>query len=325
MDRPDFEDNQGRCAPGRLKRLQSFQVLLLRHALLNFPKVKRVIYSTCSMYPEENEMVVDEVLGDIGQAYKLVSIKELLKDQWINFSSKDYQCGENCLYARPDVDQSNGFFIAVFERHPEVPLPEHHKKNKVNRRSTSNNGEETVFEDETDNTWRDKKCKKKRKSKRDEDVDEDDHVRANNIDGGLKKVKISEDEKIENHRSRRKFTDDEIDKEKPLSEDISGKKRKRKHKKDIVRDGMNIRDAENNLNNNVETVEEIGEFETAKKKKKKKRKHEESQVDRMNENQTDEKSIEIIWNNYSGRDEGQEAVKKSKKKKKKQGRKEKHQ
>ncbi|XP_076243549.1 nop2/Sun-like domain containing protein 5 [Calliopsis andreniformis] len=111
----------------RLKQLQAFQVFLLRHALLNFPNVKRVVYSTCSKHAEENEQVVDEILDNVQDAYKLVSVKSLLKDNWINYSSKNYKCSDKCLYAKSNVDLCNDFFVAVFERNSSVPLPDYKK------------------------------------------------------------------------------------------------------------------------------------------------------------------------------------------------------
>ena len=134
LDRGNLRDASSKSAPGRLISLQSFQVLLLRHALLSFPKVKRVVYSTCSIYPEENEMVVDEILSNIGDAYKLVPAKNLLSGTWKNFSSTEYECKDNCLYARPEVDLSNGFFVAVFERNFDVPLPKYQRKNPLSKR-----------------------------------------------------------------------------------------------------------------------------------------------------------------------------------------------
>ncbi|CAD6233992.1 GSCOCG00007455001-RA-CDS [Cotesia congregata] len=127
MDRLEANESTNKNDPSRLKSLQSFQVFLLRHALFDFPTVKRVVYSTCSIYAEENEMVIDEILGNVGDAYKLVPIKETLKNEWINYSSDKFNCKDNCLYAKPSVDYSNGFFVAVFERNFNVPLPEFRK------------------------------------------------------------------------------------------------------------------------------------------------------------------------------------------------------
>ncbi|XP_071562953.1 28S rRNA (cytosine-C(5))-methyltransferase isoform X2 [Temnothorax nylanderi] len=65
VDRPKQSDMDGKPESKRLQNLQSFQVYLLRYALFNFPNAKRIIYSTCSLHPEENEQVIDEVLADI--------------------------------------------------------------------------------------------------------------------------------------------------------------------------------------------------------------------------------------------------------------------
>lgn len=123
VDRPKQNNMDGKPESKRLQNLQSFQVYLLRYALFNFPNAKRIIYSTCSLHPEENEEVIDEVLADIGNAYRLVPIRQLLKNNWTNFSSKKYNCGDTCLYSKPDDDFCNGFFIAVFERNFDVILP----------------------------------------------------------------------------------------------------------------------------------------------------------------------------------------------------------
>jgi putative methyltransferase len=45
----------------RLESLADFQVKALLHAF-TFPKVKKVVYSTCSKHAEENEFVVQRVL-----------------------------------------------------------------------------------------------------------------------------------------------------------------------------------------------------------------------------------------------------------------------
>lgn len=47
----------------RVRSLASFQIRILSHALTQFPSVKTVCYSTCSVYVEENEAVVSAVLN----------------------------------------------------------------------------------------------------------------------------------------------------------------------------------------------------------------------------------------------------------------------
>ena len=152
----------------RLKKLQAFQVLMLRHALLNFPNVKRVVYSTCSTRPEENEQVVGEILENVQNAYKLLPAKELLNSNWLNFSSKIYNCSDKCLYVRSNVDLCNDFFIAVFERDFDVPLPEYRgRKQQLQQQVASNNQEKKqidVLHAEDANTTRKPKKLGKRKN-----------------------------------------------------------------------------------------------------------------------------------------------------------------
>lgn len=100
----------------RLEKLAGFQIKILKIALNRFPKAKKIVYSTCSLYTQENEEVVKEVLAS-STKFKLVSACELLKAPWNNFGSSEYgDIGKFCLYSRPEKDHTNGFFVAVFER-----------------------------------------------------------------------------------------------------------------------------------------------------------------------------------------------------------------
>lgn len=108
--------NQEEMTQERLQKLAGFQIKILRTALTKYPKVKRVVYSTCSLLPEENEDVVRQVLETNFQ-FKLVPAKQFVSGAWKNFGSPDYgELGAYCLYARPEEDFTNGFFVAVFER-----------------------------------------------------------------------------------------------------------------------------------------------------------------------------------------------------------------
>ncbi|XP_062537171.1 28S rRNA (cytosine-C(5))-methyltransferase [Armigeres subalbatus] len=100
----------------RLYRLGGLQYKLLCHAMNAFPSVKRIVYSTCSIFPEENEDIVQGALKHNGH-FKLTDAKEQLGKEWHNFGSPDYPgIGEKCLYARSETDLTIGMFVAVFER-----------------------------------------------------------------------------------------------------------------------------------------------------------------------------------------------------------------
>ena len=96
----------------RLEKLSNFQVTLLKHAL-SFPSVRRVVYSTCSVYQEENEMVVKEAMESYGESFQL----ECVLPEWESRGKKDsFEFGEHCLRASPENNRTIGFFVALFVR-----------------------------------------------------------------------------------------------------------------------------------------------------------------------------------------------------------------
>ncbi|XP_053947483.1 28S rRNA (cytosine-C(5))-methyltransferase isoform X2 [Anastrepha ludens] len=107
---PDEED------PARLKRLAGLQIKMLSHALTAFPNVKRIAYSTCSLFEEENEQVVQRCL-EMNPEFKLLSTKKALRHKWNHVGNAKYKkIGKNCLYTKPDLDYADGIFIAIFEK-----------------------------------------------------------------------------------------------------------------------------------------------------------------------------------------------------------------
>lgn len=204
VDRPKQSDVDGKPESKRLQNLQSFQVYLLRHALFNFPNAKRIIYSTCSLHPEENEKVIDEVLADIGDAYHLIPVRQLLKNNWTNFSSKKYNCGDTCLYSKPDDDFCNGFFVAVFERNFDVTLPKCKYKGGNEYRNLINTNLRGKKDDMA--AYKRQKCGKKKRQKKNISTTADEQRKIStdivelvipkieNKDEGKEKVKTSEKE-----------------------------------------------------------------------------------------------------------------------------------
>lgn len=120
-----FESEVNNKDSGRLYKLAGLQHKLLSHAMTSFPNVKRIVYSTCSIYPEENEEVVLSVLRKVGD-FKLAHAGELLDNKWNNFGSEKVYpgLGSKVIYARTAEDLSNGFFVSVLERCEEGELNE---------------------------------------------------------------------------------------------------------------------------------------------------------------------------------------------------------
>lgn len=127
------------------KKLQSAQKALLRKAL-QLVKVKgRVVYSTCTFAPEENESVVNALLTEFKECVKLVPARV-----------RGFQCSEGlrewngevydeavrqCMRVWPHQNDTGGFFVAIFEKtanHPVwEPYPESHHFTTVDARDLS--------------------------------------------------------------------------------------------------------------------------------------------------------------------------------------------
>lgn len=96
---------------GRLKKLQAFQVSLLRHALKSCVS-KTIVYCTCSVSVEENEEVVRMALKESGVSEKWAVVDAV--PYWPNRGNSSYDFGNKCL--RSDAScLTNGFFIAKLQ------------------------------------------------------------------------------------------------------------------------------------------------------------------------------------------------------------------
>uniref|UniRef100_A0A7S1X3C8 SAM-dependent MTase RsmB/NOP-type domain-containing protein n=1 Tax=Tetraselmis chuii TaxID=63592 RepID=A0A7S1X3C8_9CHLO len=101
------------AANDRVRALAEFQKSALQHAL-QFPKLERIVYSTCSVHTEENEEVVAAVLPDAtSRGFRLVDPFPDWKRRGLAGSVEG---AEKLVRIDPYEDGTDGFFVAVFQR-----------------------------------------------------------------------------------------------------------------------------------------------------------------------------------------------------------------
>eukprot|EP00891_Asterochloris_glomerata_P002839 jgi/Astpho2/2839/e_gw1.00050.188.1_t len=98
------EENSAEDADGREKAL--------RHAL-TLPSLQRLVYSTCSVHQQENEDVVKAVLPE---AEKLGFKLHHALPAWSRRGLPVFQGAEKLIRTDADLDGTDGFFVACFER-----------------------------------------------------------------------------------------------------------------------------------------------------------------------------------------------------------------
>ncbi|XP_030764174.1 probable 28S rRNA (cytosine-C(5))-methyltransferase [Sitophilus oryzae] len=284
----------------RLEKLAGFQIKILRSALTRYPNVKKVVYSTCSLYPEENEDVVRQVL-ETNNEFRLVPADTFINKTWKNFGSPDFgDIGKFCLYAKPEEDLTNGFFVAVLERCKEgeynqffngrsLKYMKKHERNEKRKKErhleqTKENIDEAKVSTELVNLDESEGRKIKKKKKKDnsenigeinENIDEiEDSTELVNQNGneGIKFKKKKKKEKLEKNLDH-------------INENIEERKDSTELVNQNETEGIKIKKKKKDKNSNQETLYETTE-ETLEQeqlelnlnqKKKKNKKHKEQQ------------------------------------------------
>ena len=108
-----------RLKPEDLNDLHTKQVAILRAALQHVSPGGRAVYSTCSLEPEENQAVVEEVLQDNSQFAQLdcrVELERLRSVGELATNDLDSLLDGKYLRTIPGVHPCDGFFAALLER-----------------------------------------------------------------------------------------------------------------------------------------------------------------------------------------------------------------
>jgi 16S rRNA (cytosine967-C5)-methyltransferase len=108
-----------RLRPDELKEFHSRQVGILRAALQKLKPGGRLVYSTCSLEPEENEQVVEDVLRELPQYFVVDASSELqslAREGELTLRDAAALVDGKFLRVLPGRFATDGFFAAVIER-----------------------------------------------------------------------------------------------------------------------------------------------------------------------------------------------------------------
>ena len=104
-----------RLRPEDIGRLQGYQIEILESAMRQVAPGGRIVYSTCSLEPEENVEVIQEALRR-GTSFRLVDCREGLDGLGDEVAWKGSLVDGPFLRTLPGVHPCDGFFAAVLEK-----------------------------------------------------------------------------------------------------------------------------------------------------------------------------------------------------------------
>ena len=104
--------------PDMVKRLASQQKQLIKTAFELLKEKGTMVYSTCTLEPEENEGVVDYLLNEFENAkIEKISLKIKRSPAVLEFEGKKYNKEiKNCLRIWPQDNDTEGFFVAKIKK-----------------------------------------------------------------------------------------------------------------------------------------------------------------------------------------------------------------
>ena len=99
----------------KVKQLAVFQRSMISFCMRSLPNLTHLVYSTCSVYPQEDEEVVEFILKEHPQ-FELANALDGLWSQR-GFSKEKWAFNaEYCIRENPLEKENDGFFVALFKR-----------------------------------------------------------------------------------------------------------------------------------------------------------------------------------------------------------------
>ncbi|MBL4837311.1 MAG: RsmB/NOP family class I SAM-dependent RNA methyltransferase [Kordiimonadaceae bacterium] len=109
-------DQRWRFTDAKMKDLNETQYGLLVEGAGLVKDGGRLIYMTCSLLPAENEAVVERFLAETKNAWRILDYKDVWPQVMDSDAPQSAATLEGTLQLTPHLHQTDGFYIAIFEK-----------------------------------------------------------------------------------------------------------------------------------------------------------------------------------------------------------------